>query len=299
MGFEEIIRDYEELATWISLLPGAARVSGALDGVCGRSGGAGAAEYRRGGRVPARARGRRGPLGTLGVTFPRSSAGRGATTSRTRSRSRRSPRQRGRRGDPRGQQLARRGALDEFGTETQNRLWLPAARHAARRSGPSRCRRIRPGRMPRTRRRSRGSTNRGTASTGARSGSPTPKWPICSIVFAATQSRHTRTGHLARSSCRWTPQASWADARRLARRPRSGVRGPRVRRCPRGWERAPGRDRPGGGFRIAMRALEGGRVAIAAQALGVGQAALDEALAYARASGRRSGSRSAISRRCS
>jgi alkylation response protein AidB-like acyl-CoA dehydrogenase len=39
---------------------------------------------------------------------------------------------------------------------------------------------------------------------------------------------------------------------------------------------------PGHGFRIAMTALEGGRVAIAAQALGVGQAALDEALAYAR-----------------
>ena len=38
----------------------------------------------------------------------------------------------------------------------------------------------------------------------------------------------------------------------------------------------------GRGFRLAMRALEGGRVAIAAQALGVGQAALDEALAYAR-----------------
>jgi butyryl-CoA dehydrogenase len=36
------------------------------------------------------------------------------------------------------------------------------------------------------------------------------------------------------------------------------------------------------GFRVAMRALEGGRVAIAAQALGVGHAALDEALAYAR-----------------
>jgi alkylation response protein AidB-like acyl-CoA dehydrogenase len=36
------------------------------------------------------------------------------------------------------------------------------------------------------------------------------------------------------------------------------------------------------GFRLAMRALEGGRVAIAAQALGVGQAALEEALAYAR-----------------
>jgi butyryl-CoA dehydrogenase len=39
---------------------------------------------------------------------------------------------------------------------------------------------------------------------------------------------------------------------------------------------------PGEGFRIAMWALNGGRVAIAAQALGVGQAALEEALAYAR-----------------
>jgi alkylation response protein AidB-like acyl-CoA dehydrogenase len=39
---------------------------------------------------------------------------------------------------------------------------------------------------------------------------------------------------------------------------------------------------PGEGFKIAMWALDGGRVAIAAQALGVGQAALDEALACAR-----------------
>ncbi|MCA1562349.1 MAG: acyl-CoA dehydrogenase family protein [Acidobacteria bacterium] len=38
----------------------------------------------------------------------------------------------------------------------------------------------------------------------------------------------------------------------------------------------------GDGFRIAMWALDGGRVAIAAQALGVGQAALDEALHHAR-----------------
>jgi alkylation response protein AidB-like acyl-CoA dehydrogenase len=36
------------------------------------------------------------------------------------------------------------------------------------------------------------------------------------------------------------------------------------------------------GFRLAMRALESGRVAIAAQALGIGAAALDHALAYAR-----------------
>ena len=39
---------------------------------------------------------------------------------------------------------------------------------------------------------------------------------------------------------------------------------------------------PGGGFQIAMWALDGGRVAIAAQALGVGDAALQQALAYAR-----------------
>jgi alkylation response protein AidB-like acyl-CoA dehydrogenase len=36
------------------------------------------------------------------------------------------------------------------------------------------------------------------------------------------------------------------------------------------------------GFALAKRALEGGRVAIAAQSLGVGQAALDEALSYSR-----------------
>jgi len=39
---------------------------------------------------------------------------------------------------------------------------------------------------------------------------------------------------------------------------------------------------PGDGFHVAMWALDGGRVAIAAQALGVGQAALDASLAHAR-----------------
>jgi butyryl-CoA dehydrogenase len=39
---------------------------------------------------------------------------------------------------------------------------------------------------------------------------------------------------------------------------------------------------PGAGFRLAMWALDGGRVAIAAQALGVGTAALHEALEYAK-----------------
>jgi butyryl-CoA dehydrogenase len=40
---------------------------------------------------------------------------------------------------------------------------------------------------------------------------------------------------------------------------------------------------PGDGFRIAMWALDGGRIAIAAQALGVGEAALAEALEHAQA----------------
>ena len=39
---------------------------------------------------------------------------------------------------------------------------------------------------------------------------------------------------------------------------------------------------PSDGFHVAMWALDGGRVAIAAQALGVGQAALDAALAHAK-----------------
>jgi alkylation response protein AidB-like acyl-CoA dehydrogenase len=39
---------------------------------------------------------------------------------------------------------------------------------------------------------------------------------------------------------------------------------------------------PGKGFAIARWALDGGRVAIAAQAIGVGQASLDEALGYAK-----------------
>jgi len=37
----------------------------------------------------------------------------------------------------------------------------------------------------------------------------------------------------------------------------------------------------GGGFRIAMSTLDGGRIGIAAQALGIGRAALEDSLAYA------------------
>ncbi len=40
--------------------------------------------------------------------------------------------------------------------------------------------------------------------------------------------------------------------------------------------------KPGEGFRIAMHALDGGRIAIAAQALGIAQAAYEEAVGYAK-----------------
>ena len=55
----------------------------------------------------------------------------------------------------------------------------------------------------------------------------------------------------------------------------------------------------GEGFRIAMWALDGGRVAIAAQALGVGQAAFEEALAHAKRRQTFGGGRSAGIRRYS
>ena len=52
------------------------------------------------------------------------------------------------------------------------------------------------------------------------------------------------------------------------------------------------------GFRLAMWALQGGRVAIAAQALGIGEAALDEAIAHAKHASS-SASRSPTTRRFS
>ena len=39
---------------------------------------------------------------------------------------------------------------------------------------------------------------------------------------------------------------------------------------------------PGQGFRIAMKTLNGGRIGIASQALGIAQAALDKSVAYAK-----------------
>ena len=153
-----------------------------------------------------------------------------------------------------------------------------------------------PDRTPPTSRRSREPTATATCSTARRSGSRMPKCADVAIVFARTEpgargARHQRVSRAAR--------CAGHDAAR--RRTRSACAGSAA------WisssttcasTRGACSAKRGRGFGIAMRALEGGRVAIAAQALGVGQAALDEALAYARRR-RRSASRSATSRRFS
>ena len=55
----------------------------------------------------------------------------------------------------------------------------------------------------------------------------------------------------------------------------------------------------GGGFKVAMSTLDGGRIGIAAQALGIARAALEDALALRAASARPSASRSRSTRRSS
>ena len=77
------------------------------------------------------------------------------------------------------------------------------------------------------------------------------------------------------------------DARGITRKPTDslGVRGLGCRDLEMRDVRVPADallGETGRGFKLAMRALEGGRIAIAAQALGLGQAALEEALGYAR-----------------
>ena len=54
----------------------------------------------------------------------------------------------------------------------------------------------------------------------------------------------------------------------------------------------------GNGFKIAMQTLDGGRIGAAAQALGIGQAALDSAVAYAKGRKRQLGLRHQNGRWC-
>ena len=101
------------------------------------------------------------------------------------------------------------------------------------------------------------------------------------IVFALP-SPTSRAAASARSSCPATPRGSRVGPGRI--RSASADSAAWTSTSPTSVSipmRAARRARQG--FRARPLALEGGRVAIAAQALGVGQAALDEALAYAKA----------------
>ena len=104
------------------------------------------------------------------------------------------------------------------------------------------------------------------------------------IVFAATQ-----PGLRGRGVTAFLVPLDSAGITRVARCDSLGVRGLGCMDLEFARRRASSAElllgAPGDGFRIAMRALDGGRVAIAAQALGVGQAALDDALDYAQDTG--------------
>ena len=115
--------------------------------------------------------------------------------------------------------------------------------------------------------------------TARSSGSRTAATPTTFTVFA----RDARpAGARARSSC--------AAARRLPRRPRGGeARAALLPTADLAFEATPGRAArraAGAGMRIALATLDGGRIGIAAQAVGIAQAALDVAVAYARSAGR-------------
>ena len=100
------------------------------------------------------------------------------------------------------------------------------------------------------------------------------------IVFAATDA-----GVGGRKTSAFLVTLERRGIRRLARGDSLGVRGLGCMDLEFDGVRVSASDRlgeAGQGFRLAMWALDGGRIAIAAQALGVGQAALDEAVAHAR-----------------
>ena len=187
-------------------------------------------------------------------------------------------RRRGR--DCRGQQLARRGAARAIRHRLAEADVAPAPRDAVRRSARSPCRRSTPGPTPRTSRPSRGSTTRGYVLNGrkvwvANADGRGPRDRVCGDAAGRARPRRQR---VPRADGQRRDHAR--RGRRLAGRARPRLHGPRVSStCASTPTACSGA--PGDGFRIAMWALEGGRVAIAAQALGVGEAALDAAVEHA------------------
>jgi butyryl-CoA dehydrogenase len=105
------------------------------------------------------------------------------------------------------------------------------------------------------------------------------------IVFAATQPANRPTSHAGRSIGAFLVPMDTPGLTRTASGDSLGVRGLgcmdlQLDNVQVSADALVGG--PGDGFHMAMWALDGGRIAIAAQALGVGQAALDAALAYAK-----------------
>ncbi len=105
------------------------------------------------------------------------------------------------------------------------------------------------------------------------------------IVFAATQPASRSTAHSGRSIGAFLVPMDTPGLTRAASGDSLGVRGLGCMDLQLQDVEVPADallGGPGDGFRVAMWALDGGRIAIAAQALGVGQAALDAALAHAK-----------------
>ena len=101
------------------------------------------------------------------------------------------------------------------------------------------------------------------------------------VLFAATQPGIRGRGVSAFLVPMDTPGIKRLRCPGFSRCARSRLHGPRAcGTCASARTRCSGI--PGDGFRIAMWALDGGRVAIAAQALGLGNAALEEALSHAK-----------------
>ena len=188
----------------------------------------------------------------------------------------------GRRGHRRREQLAR-GRADRAVRDrtSRSRLWLRTAGRAANRSARSRCRRSTPDRTPPTSRPSARLDDRGYVINGRKVWVANAEAADLAIVFAATQ-----PGMRGRGISAFLVPMDTPGVTRNSAADSLGVRGlgcmdlelrdvqrRRRLRCS---------ARAAKGFAIAMWALDGGRVAIAAQALGVGQAALDEALAHAK-----------------
>ena len=145
---------------------------------------------------------------------------------------------------------------------------------------PGRLRRRRPAHARRRRR---------AASPARSSSSPPARTPTLLVFARDADEPHLRASRRApRARPRGDQRGGEAGPELLHRPPPSPSR-PR---------RPSGSARRGAGMRIALGTLDGGRIGIAAQAVGIAQAALDVATAYAR-SATRSAARSAASARSS